>query len=76
MILLHFIHILYMLLCINSIWFFTLQHFNNFSHTRLFIYVGLLLFNLLVLESMLFYLVLLLFSLQNHGQYTPRGPDH
>ena len=47
-ILLHFIHIL---LCINIIWVFTLQHFNNFSHTRLFIYVRLLLFNLLFLES-------------------------
>ena len=59
-ILLHFIHIL---LCINIIWVFTLQHFNNFSHTRLFIYVRLLLFNLLFLESMfiLFYLGILSF---------------
>ena len=34
----------YILLCINIIWVFTLQHFKNFSHTRLFIYVRLLLF--------------------------------
>ena len=66
----------YILLCINIIWFFTLQHFNNFSHTRLFIYVRLLLFNLLFLESIHSLLFRHIIIFLNHGQYTPRGPDH
>ena len=60
----------YILLCINIIWVFTLQHFNNFSHTRLFIYVRLLLFNLLFLESIHSLLFRHIIIFLNHGQYT------
>ena len=69
--------------------FFTLQHFNKFSHARLFIYVRLLLCNLLFLEYILFYLGLFTITIFTkhifyyyfflfflHGHYTLRGPDH
>ena len=75
-ILLHCIHIFIFYDALILSGFLHYNIFNNFSHTRLFIYVRLLLFNLLFLESIHSLLFRHIIIFLNHGQYTPRGPDH
>ena len=69
---------------------FTLQHFNSFSHTRIFIcttvhvifyffkyilfYSGL--FTITIFTKQFFFIIIIIFSFFLHGQYTPRGPDN
>ena len=77
-ILLHCIHIFifYYALILSGFLHYNILTTFHIGPTRLFIYVRLLLFNLLFLESIHSLLFRHIIIFLNHGQYTPRGPDH